>query len=79
MLAQPLALKEIVASRQEEKKGNAPDFQSLRLKAGQTLPGGVKSTLHLARGALGRETPASRQWGARQRLGLDKTSVWDQL
>ena len=78
MLAQPLALKEIAAAKQE-KKNKAAAFAGIRLKAGQTLPGGVRSTLHLAQGALGKENPGRWQWFTRRKLGVDKTSVWNQL
>lgn len=83
MLARPLALKEIIAAKQEhqdKKVKGATTFDSLRLKAGQTLPGGSRSTLHLAQGALGKET--SGRWRfrftEREKLGVDKI-VWDQI
>ena len=79
LLAQPLALKEIANAKKEAKKGKASGFESLRLRAGQTLPGGTRSTMHLAQGVLGRDRPSRFQWGARQKLGIDKTSVWAQL
>ncbi|KAI0715198.1 mitochondrial ribosomal protein L17 [Earliella scabrosa] len=78
LLAQPLALKEIVAAKQE-KKGKAATFENLRLKAGQTVPGGVRSTFNLAQGALGKEYSSRWRWFGRQKLGVDKTSVWNQL
>ncbi|KAH9898020.1 mitochondrial ribosomal protein L17 [Cubamyces lactineus] len=78
LLAQPLALKEMAAAKQE-KKDKAAAFAGIRLKAGQTLPGGVRSTLHLAQGALGKENPGRWQWFTRRKLGVDKTSVWNQI
>ncbi|RPD64954.1 mitochondrial ribosomal protein L17 [Lentinus tigrinus ALCF2SS1-7] len=75
LLAQPLALKEIVAAKEKKNKS----FESLRLKAGQTVPGGVRSTFHLAQGALGRDIPGRSRWFNRQKLGVDKTSVWNQI
>ena len=78
-MAQPLALKEIVASKQEQKGKAAASFESLRLKAGQTLPGSSRSTLHLAQGALGKDNTSRWRWFGRQKLGVDKTSVWNQL
>ncbi|KAI0800888.1 mitochondrial ribosomal protein L17 [Fomes fomentarius] len=79
LLAQPLALKEIVASKQEKKGKAAAAFENLRLKAGQTLPGGVRSTLHLAQGALGKDNANRWGWFGRQKLGIDKTSVWNEI
>ncbi len=78
VLAQPLALKEIVAAKQEKKEKHAA-YAGIRLKAGQTLPGGQRSTLHLAQGDLGRENPGRWQWFTRRKLGVDQTSVWNQL
>ena len=83
LLARPLALKEMIAAKQEQKAKkikSAATFDSLRLKAGQTLPGGSRSTLHLAQGALGKETPGRWQFRflEREKLGVDKI-VWDQL
>ncbi|KAI0756621.1 mitochondrial ribosomal protein L17 [Daedaleopsis nitida] len=75
LLAQPLAMKEIVAAKQEKRA----TFESLRLKAGQTVPGGVRSTLHLAQGSLGKEHTGRSRWFGRQKLGVDKTSVWNQI
>ncbi len=73
----------MIAAKQEQKDKNikgATTFDGLRLKAGQTLPGGSRSTLHLAQGALGTETPG--RWRSRflerGKLGVDKI-VWDQL
>ncbi|CDO73227.1 hypothetical protein BN946_scf185007.g282 [Trametes cinnabarina] len=78
LLAQPLALKEIAAAKQE-KKNKAASFAGIRLRAGQTLPGGVRSTLHLAQGALGKDNSSRWQWFTRRKLGVDKTSVWNQI
>ncbi|KAI0639785.1 mitochondrial ribosomal protein L17 [Trametes polyzona] len=78
LLAQPLALKEIAAAKQE-KKDKAAAFAGIRLKAGQTLPGGVRSTLHLAQGALGRDNSGRWSWLPRRKLGVDKSAVWNEL
>ncbi|KAI8981285.1 mitochondrial ribosomal protein L17 [Trametes punicea] len=79
LLAQPLALKEIAAANQEKKKAAAAAFAGIRLRAGQTLPGGARSTLHLAQGALGKENPGRWRWFTRRKLGVDNSSVWNQL
>ena len=82
LLAQPLALKEMVAAKQEQKdqkvKG-ATTFENLRLRAGQTVPGGLRSTLHLAQGELGRDKPRGWYLFGRQKLGVDNSSVWNRL
>ncbi|KAI9060182.1 mitochondrial ribosomal protein L17 [Trametes sanguinea] len=78
LLAQPLALKDMFDNKEEQKKKTAT-FAGIRLRAGQTLPGGVRSTLHLAQGALGKENPGRWQWFTRRKLGIDKSSVWNQI
>lgn len=74
-MAQPLALKDIVAAKEKKNKS----FESLRLKAGQTVPGGMRSTFHLAQGTLGRDKSGPWRRYSRQKLGVDNTSVWNQL
>ncbi|KAF9822056.1 hypothetical protein IEO21_00050 [Rhodonia placenta] len=79
LLARPLASKEAV-----EKDANDGDetpyagLKSLRLKAGQTLPGGARSALSLAQGALGKEVSGRPRWFERRKLGIDKATIWDQ-
>ncbi|TBU48187.1 mitochondrial ribosomal protein L17 [Dichomitus squalens] len=82
LLARPLALKEIIAAKQEQKdkrvKG-ATTFENLRLTAGQTVPGGLRSTLHLAQGELGKDRPGRWYFFGRKKLGVDNSPLWNQL
>lgn len=57
----------------EEKARTPPTIP--RLKAGQTLPGGTRSTLNIAQGALARLTGPA--WVTRRKLGIDRSSAWD--
>jgi len=79
LLAQPLALKSIIQDNVEE-SDDTPlgSTKFLRLKAGQTLPGGLRSTLRLSQGALGKEPSSRPRWFERRKLGIDKTSLWTQ-
>lgn len=80
LLAQPLAMKR-VAQEQQDQDPDAPlaSLKYLKLKAGQTMPGGVMSTLRLAQGALGKEAPAKPRWFERRKLGVDKTDLWARI
>jgi len=80
LLAKPLAMKQVAPESQEENP-DAPlaSLKYLKLKAGQTMPGGVMSTLRIAQGALGKEPPAKPRWFERRKLGLDRTDVWTRL
>ncbi|KAH9950486.1 mitochondrial ribosomal protein L17 [Amylocystis lapponica] len=79
LLARPLALKSIV-QKDAEKSDDTPiaSAKALRLKAGQTLPGGVQSTLRLAQAALGKEPSSRPRWFERRKLGVDKSAIWSQ-
>lgn len=80
LLAQPLAAKELVGKDSgKTEPSSLSGLNALRLKAGQTVPGGSRSTLHLAQGALGREPSGRPRWFERRKLGIDKTAIWDQL
>ncbi|KAI0936549.1 hypothetical protein AcV5_004654 [Taiwanofungus camphoratus] len=80
LLAQPLAAKELVEKDSgKTEPSSLSGLNALRLKAGQTVPGGSRSTLHLAQGALGREPSGRPRWFERRKLGIDKTAIWDQL
>ena len=73
-----LALKEIIAAK--ELKRTSPHFNNIPREAGHTLPGTGRSALSIAQGALGKVPSYRWRWGARQKLGLDKTSAaWAQL
>jgi len=78
LLAKPLASKKTVEKTEESDETPYTGLKALRLKAGQTLPGGTRSTLRLAQGALGKDPVGRLRWFERRKLGVDKTAVWDQ-
>ena len=76
-MAQPVALKELMQAKTEKESEEKPRTppKIARLKAGQTVPGGTRSTLHLVQGALGKLTGPA--WVTRRKLGIDRSSIWD--
>ncbi|KAI0704964.1 mitochondrial ribosomal protein L17 [Cytidiella melzeri] len=77
LLAQPLALKQLEQLKADKDAEKAQSgLQVARLKAGQTLPGGNRSTLSMVQGALGK-TLSGPAWYTRRKLGIDRSSVWE--
>ncbi|KAI0080094.1 mitochondrial ribosomal protein L17 [Panus rudis PR-1116 ss-1] len=82
LLAKPVAIKQLMDNnegREEDADKPLVGPNALKPKAGQTLPGGVQSTLRLAQGALGKDAPTRPRWFERRKLGIDRTSLWSQL
>ncbi|TCD61319.1 hypothetical protein EIP91_008647 [Steccherinum ochraceum] len=79
LVAQPLAIKTLREQKTEESKEDSRPLSvnSLKPRAGQTLPGGDQSSLALAQGALGKKPFARGWWSGRPKLGVDKSPVWD--
>ena len=75
LLAQPVALKQL-AERKANKDAEKDGLRVARLKAGQTLPGGNRSTLSMVQGALGKQLTGPA-WYTRRKLGIDRSSVWE--
>ena len=84
-MAQPLAVKELNEQKVKESNSDSDsndqvlNVNTLRLKAGQALPGGGRSTLSLAQGALGKTPIGRMRWFERRKLGIDKTQLWSEL
>ncbi|GBE78219.1 54S ribosomal protein L8, mitochondrial [Sparassis crispa] len=83
LIAKPLSMADVAKQEKEqEEQGDEtplPSLKFLRLKAGQTVPGGSRSALHISQGALGKEPSSRPRWFERRKLGIDKTSIWSQL
>jgi len=82
VLAKPVAQKEVAQSN-ASKEGKSDDqkvvglsLKALKLKAGETLPGGRKSPLHLAQGTLGQQLSKKTPWYERRKLGIDRSQFW---
>ena len=81
LLAQPIGLKSLLEKTDDaddKSEARPANAKALRLKAGQTLPGGSRSALRLAQGALGKEPVGPLRWFERRKLGVDKTPLWTQ-
>ncbi|KZT72753.1 mitochondrial ribosomal protein L17 [Daedalea quercina L-15889] len=80
LLAKPIAAKSAL-EKASEQTAETPyaNLKSMRLRAGQTVPGGVRSALSLAQGALGETwiTARRQRFLERRKLGIDKTPLWE--
>lgn len=84
LLAQPLALKTLVMEESEEKKDDKHTIvspNSLKLKAGQTVPGGAQNTLRIAAAALGKDRRGPKWLMERRKLGVNKdfSNLWNTI
>jgi large subunit ribosomal protein L17 len=85
ILAKPVAHKEIQNNKQV--KTEKPDddkvvgltLKNLKRKAGETMPGGRRSPLHLAQGVLGKELSKTSSWFDRRKLGIDRSEFWSRV
>jgi len=82
LIAKPLSIKEVAEKEEksdDEDQTPLPSLKYLKLKAGQTLPGGARSAVRLAQGALGKEPSSRPRWFERRKLGIDKAPIWSQI
>ncbi|TFY58063.1 hypothetical protein EVJ58_g6644 [Rhodofomes roseus] len=88
LLAKPMAPKDVLEKSSKnaleeasEQTAETPyaSLKSMRLRAGQTVPGGVRSALNLAQGDLGKTwmTGGRLRYLERRKLGVDKTPLWE--
>ncbi|KAI0067740.1 mitochondrial ribosomal protein L17 [Artomyces pyxidatus] len=83
LLAKPLAVKSLREKLErdsaDEQQEYFRDIKDLKLKAGETVPGGTQSALRTAQGDLG-WTPGRRvRWFERRKLGVDRSLTWEQV
>jgi len=80
LLAKPRANKNAL-EKASEQTAETPyaSLKSMRLRAGQTVPGGVRSALNLAQGDLAKTwmTGSRLRYLERRKLGIDKTPLWE--
>jgi hypothetical protein len=48
-------------------------------KPGETVPGGIRSPLHLAKGVLGKQPGLMLRPSQRQKLGVDRSEFWNKI
>jgi len=85
ILAKPVAHKEVVKNKEAKSEKTEDDkvvgltLKNLKRKAGETMPGGKRSPLHLAQGALGKELTKTSSWFDRRKLGIDRSDFWSRV
>ena len=53
--------------------------ETLAPKPGETVPGGIRSPLHLAKGILGKQPGPMLRLHQRKKLGVDRSEFWNKL
>lgn len=82
LLARPVATRDIVSWGSTEKgKGSWVGFkaETFTPKPGETVPGGIRSPLHLAKGVLGKQPGPMLRLHQRKKLGVDRSEFWNEL
>jgi len=81
LLAKPVAIRDITTRGSAEKDESRVGIkaQALVRKPGETVPGGIRSPLHLAKGALGKQAGPMLRFHRRQKLGVDRSEFWNNL
>lgn len=83
-MAKPLALKSLVMKEAEAEKDDEKTIvspNSLKLKAGQTVPGGTQNTLRIAAAALGKDRRGPKWVMERRKLGVNRdfSGLWNTI
>ena len=82
LLAKPVAVRDITSWGSTEKgKESLVGFkaETFTPKPGETVPGGIRSPLHLAKGILGKQPGPMLRLHQRKKLGVDRSEFWNQL
>jgi len=82
LLAKPVAIRDIASWGSTEKvKESFVGFKSETFtpKPGETVPGGIRSPLHLAKGVLGKQPGPMLRLHQRKKLGVDRSEFWNEL
>jgi len=82
LLVKPVAIRDTAARRSTEKEtGSRVGFKTdtFTPKPGETVPGGIRSPLHLAKGMLGKQPGPMLRLNQRQKLGVDRSEFWNTL
>lgn len=82
LLVKPVAIRDIVSWGGTE-KGNESWVgfkpETFTPKPGETVPGGIRSPLHLAKGTLGEQPGPMLRPNQRKKLGVDRSEFWNEL
>lgn len=82
LLAKPVAVRDTVSWGSSEKEGESRvGFKAgvFTPKPGETVPGGIRSPLHLAKGILGKQPGPMLRLHQRKKLGVDRSEFWNNL
>lgn len=82
LLAKPVAIHDIASwGKAEKTKESWAGFktETFTPKPGETVPGGIRSPLHLAKGVLGKEPGPMLRSHQRKKLGVDRSEFWNEL
>ena len=82
LLAKPVAVHDIAGwGNKDKEKENWVGFkaETFTPKPGETVPGGIRSPLHLAKGVLGKQPGPMLQMRQRKKLGVDRSEFWSEL
>lgn len=82
LLAKPVAIRDTASWGSTEKGreswvGFKPE--TFAPKPGETVPGGIRSPLHLAKGVLGKQPGQMLRLHQRKKLGVDRSEFWNNL
>jgi len=81
LLVKPLAIRDTASWGSTEKESETRvgfKADTFTPKPGETVPGGIRSPLHLAKGVLGKPGLMMRP-GQRQKLGVDRSEFWNKI
>jgi len=82
LLAKPVAVRDTTSWGSAEKgKESWVGFkaETFAPKPGETVPGGIRSPLHLAKGVLAKQPGPMLRLHQRQKLGVDRSEFWNKL
>ena len=78
----PVAIRDTAAWGNTEKESEGRvgfKAETFIPKPGETVPGGIRSPLHLAKGILGKQPGPMLRLAQRQKLGVDRSEFWNAL
>jgi hypothetical protein len=78
----PVAIRDIASWGSTEKEAQSRvgfKVQAFTAKPGETVPGGIRSPLHLAKGTLGEQPGPMLRPHQRKKLGVDRSEFWNTL
>ena len=78
----PVAIRDAAAWGSTDKESESRvglKAETLTPKPGETVPGGIRSPLHLAKGILGKHPGPMLRLTQRRKLGVDRSQFWNNI